>query len=59
MPSTSDDSSQDPSLRYAGVMRLLFLIGRLNLIGMWFGEDQRANIIKTHVSKRLDCVFKY
>jgi hypothetical protein len=26
-----------------------FLIGPLYLIGMWFGENQRANIIKTHV----------
>jgi hypothetical protein len=25
------------------------LIGRLDLIGMWFAKDQRENIIKTHV----------
>ena len=37
----------------------LFLIGPLYLIGMWFGEDERASTIKTHVSKRLDYVFKY
>jgi hypothetical protein len=29
------------------------------LIGIWFGEDQRANTIKTHIQKRLDCVLKY
>jgi hypothetical protein len=33
---------------------LIFLMRLLDLIGMWFGEDQRANIIKTHVKKRLD-----
>ena len=31
----------------------------LDLIGMWFNEDQRANIIKTHVLKRLDYAFEY
>jgi acetolactate synthase small subunit len=25
---------------------------------MWFGEDRRANIIKTHVEKRLDYIFQ-
>ena len=29
------------NLRYVGVMRLLFLIGPLDLIGTWFGEDQK------------------
>ena len=28
---------------------LFLLIGPLDLIGMWFGKDQRANMIKTHV----------
>ena len=32
-----------------GLKWLIFLIGPLDLIGMWFGEDQRANILKTHV----------
>ena len=27
----------------------VFLIGPVYLVGMWFGEDQRANIIKAHV----------
>ena len=35
------------------------ITGPLNLIGMWFGEDQKENIIKTHVEKRLDHVFEY
>jgi hypothetical protein len=29
-----------------GLHWLVFLIGPVNLIDMWFGEDQRANIIK-------------
>jgi hypothetical protein len=35
-------------LKYAGVIRLFFLIGHLYLIGMWSGEDQRTNTIKLH-----------
>ena len=35
--------------RYAGVRPLLIFIGCLDLIGMWISEDQRENIIKTHV----------
>ena len=34
------------------------LFKTLDLIDMWFGEDQRANITKTHVQKRLDYIFK-
>jgi hypothetical protein len=34
-------------------------IGPLDLIGMWSGDDQRANTIKTNVEKILECVFKY
>ena len=37
---------------------LVFWTGPLYLIGMWFGKDQRANIMKTHNYKRLDYVFK-
>jgi hypothetical protein len=47
------------SVRYVGVIQLLFSIRPLDLIGMWFSEDQRANTIKTHVQKRLDYLFKY
>ena len=36
-----------------------FLIRFLALIATWFGEDQREDIIKTHVQKRLDYVFRY
>ena len=32
---------------YAGVIRFIFLIGPLFLIGVWSGEDQRPNKIKT------------
>ena len=47
------------NLNLARLKWLVFLIRPLDLIGIWFGEDQRANIIKTHVYKRLDYVFKY
>lgn len=36
-------------VRYASVMQVLLLNGPMDLIDMWFGEDQRANLIKTHV----------
>ena len=32
-----------------GLKWLVFFIGPLDLIGMWFGENQIASIIKTHV----------
>ena len=32
---------------------------RVYLIGLWFGEDQRTNTIKTHALKRLDYVFRF
>ena len=35
-------------LRYAGVIRLLFLIGNLCLNGAWLGVDLRKDNIKTH-----------
>lgn len=35
------------------------LNGYLYLIGVWFSEDQRTNMIKTHVQKRFDYVFKF
>ena len=38
---------------------LIFLIGLLYLVGMWFGKDQRANVIKTNFSRTLDYVFIY
>jgi hypothetical protein len=34
-----------------GLKWLLFLMGPLDLIGMWFCVDQRPNITKTHVSR--------
>ena len=42
-----------------GLKWLVFLIGPIDLIGMWFGEDQRENVIKTQCLKELDFVFKY
>ena len=32
-----------------GLKWLVVLIGLVDVIGMWFGEEQRANIMKTHV----------
>ena len=32
-----------------GLKWLIFLIGPLGLSGMWFRENERANIIKTHM----------
>jgi hypothetical protein len=37
-----------------GLKWLVPLIGPLDLIGMWFGEDQRTDIIITYVQKRSD-----
>ena len=36
-------------VRWVGLKWSIFLIGPLYLIGVWFGEDQRANIVKTNV----------
>ena len=41
--------SCNKGVRLMGLKWLVFLIGPINLIGMWFGEHQRVNIIKTHV----------
>ena len=47
-------------LRYTDhVMCLLFWIGSLHLIAVWYCEDERANTTKIHVLKRLDNVFKF
>ena len=44
---------------YVCVTRLLFLIKHLYSINVWFGEDQRTNIIKIEVQKRSDYVSKF
>ena len=41
-----------------GRYSVVFLIGHLRLIGVSIDEDQRTNIIKTCVEKRLDYIFK-
>ena len=41
-------------LMQRGLQWLIFLIRPVNSIGLWFGEDQRASIIKTHIQKRLE-----
>ena len=39
-------------------MRLFVLSEHLNLTGVWSGDDQGTNIIKTCVQKRFDYIFK-
>jgi hypothetical protein len=45
-------------LSYVGVIWFL-LIKPLYMIGMCFSEDQRANLMKTHIQKRLDYIIKF
>ena len=45
-------ASLSSHVRYVGVIWFLFLVGHLYLIGVWMGDDQRANVIKT-------CVYFY
>jgi hypothetical protein len=40
-------------------MQLLSLAGPLGSIDMSFGVDEQTNIVKAHVQKRSDYVFKY
>ena len=35
-----------------GLEWLVFLIKPLYLIGMWLGEDERANVVKIYILKR-------
>ena len=37
------------SYKYACLIQFIFLIRHLYLIGVWLGEDQETNTIKTHV----------
>jgi hypothetical protein len=37
------------NLRSASVVELLYLIEDIHLIGVWFYEEQRTNVVKTHV----------
>jgi hypothetical protein len=45
--------------RWMGLKWMVFLLKPLDLMGVWFGEDQRSYIIRIHVLKRLDYIFKY
>ena len=45
------------ALRYVGVLRLLFLIRHLYLIGVWLSEDQRTNMMKTQFGLRCQIFF--
>jgi hypothetical protein len=46
-------------LRYVGMIQLLFFIRpNLYLIGPWFSEDHKTNIIKKYVRKKLNYIFK-
>ena len=43
-----EESGKRRLIRYAGVIVFVFLIDYLTyLIGVWLGENQRTNIIKT------------
>jgi hypothetical protein len=47
-------------VRLRWVLSGLFFVNWTSyLVGMWVGEDEREKIIKTHVYKKLDYVFKY
>jgi hypothetical protein len=37
----------------------VFVYGYLCLIGVWLGDDQRTNTMKTHVRRRLDYAFRF
>ena len=54
-----DSQNNKTNIMYAGLIRLLFLIRHVNLIGAWLSEDHiTTNTIKSHVSKKLDYIFK-
>ena len=41
-----------------GLKWFVFLIKPLDLIGTWFGEDQRANFMKRHVQREIGPCFQ-
>ena len=45
--------------RYVGIIQLLFFVGHLYMIGVWFGDDQKNKHHKTRVQKRLYNVFRF
>ena len=40
-----------------GIIRLLLLIEHIDLMSVYFGEDQRIKIVKTHVWKEIEITF--
>ena len=46
-------SIQESTIKVCRLLWMLFLIGPLELISVWFSEDQRKNITKTHAQKEI------
>jgi hypothetical protein len=44
---------------YVGVIRFIFLIGNLYLIGVRLCKDQSTSTMKTHAEKGLDYFFEF
>ena len=47
------------TIRFVGLIWLLFLIGHLHLIGEWLGEDQRTTTIEHMFKEELDYISIY
>jgi hypothetical protein len=46
---TFEATTTQSTITWAGLEWVIFLIRPLYMIGMWFSEDQRENIKKTHI----------
>ena len=44
---------------YVGVIRFVFLLENLYLIGVYLGKYQSTNTMKTHVEKGVDYFFQF
>ena len=49
-----DTTTCELALKYTGVIQLLFSIGHLYLIGVWFDEDQITNTIRTLILNEIE-----